>query len=101
MSASPGRFLCRALGRATNVTLATPERSTELLKGDFGSVDPAVTKRAMDNLKPAFPPDGRMTPEQWKNAADAALEAEVVKTLPNSAEGGVWTNKYLVNIPKS
>lgn len=91
----------RAVGRANNLLTSDLPAFKEALRSAMPQIAPNVIDPAIDQLKNTFAPDGRMNADLWKGPIEAFLFSGAIKQAPAStAEGTIWTNKYLVNVPK-
>jgi NitT/TauT family transport system substrate-binding protein len=93
--------VCRALARACNLLLNDLSTSKQILKAVFSETDPSVVELGLDSLKSGYNPDARMTEQMWHNAADLFMFAGAMESAPPLAEGALWTNKYLTDVPKA
>lgn len=91
--------VCRAVGRANNVMRNDPAAVEATLKEVLPGTSPEVAKAAIEAVRMTFAADGRMTEAMWKNVGDVLLASAAIKVVAPTAEGGIWTNKYIVNVP--
>ncbi len=60
----------------------------------IGSTDLAVTKRVLDAFLPALSENGCFTQKAVAGSLDTMLEAKIIETKADPAEGVLWTGKY-------
>lgn len=93
--------VCRALGRACNVLATDLPRSKASLKTSLPQTNPQALDLVLDQeAKIVFGADGRMSEDMWKNTVTVFKTSGAVKDVPTTAEGTMWSNKFLVNVAK-
>lgn len=93
------RKMVRAVARGTNYVPSHLEESTRVIQARFKRMKPEVVAESVRSLVPAFGGSGRMTEAMWANSMKL-WKAGTVKEDVDIKEGGLWTNRYIVNIPK-
>lgn len=89
------RRAARAIARANNLIQSDLAGSIASLRQSMPEINPQVVELAMNNAQKAFGKDALMTEAMWKNAIDVLVDGGTVKRAPKSAEGELWTNKFL------
>ena len=56
---------------------------------------------ALADMRSTLVPDAKMTEARWKNVIDIYRELGIITAPIPPTDGTIWTNKYLVDIPKS
>ncbi len=96
----PAQRIARALGRANNHIQNDFDDSKRILKSVLPGAVPEIVDQVMAENRGAFAMDARMTESGWKNAVEVHLASGAIKTNVPTQEGVIWTNKYLVDVPK-
>lgn len=93
------RRVATAISMGNNFIIQYPEQALRLLQeGPFSETDPAIIEDAFyATILPQVEklPDGLMTEEMWDATNTVLLEAGVIDSPIDVAEGGFWTNEYI------
>ncbi|MBI2201763.1 MAG: ABC transporter substrate-binding protein [Armatimonadetes bacterium] len=85
----------RAIARGANVLLDQTEEGKKTLQKTFPRIPPEVLSLSVDNMKPGFLRNGRMSEEHWKNLSQVFQDVGITKGPLETREGKLWTNRYL------
>jgi NitT/TauT family transport system substrate-binding protein len=83
-----------ALTKAMAKIKSDPDAAAEQILDHLGTDDLEVTKRTLNALLPALSEDGCFSEESVSSALDTMLEAEIIESEGDPAEGTFWTNDY-------
>jgi NitT/TauT family transport system substrate-binding protein len=88
-----------AISMGNNYIIEHPEEALRVLQeGPFVDTDPAIVETAFyETILPQVEalPSGLMSQEQWEETNTVLLEAGVIESPVDVAEGGFWTNEYI------
>ncbi len=84
----------RALRKGMQKIKADPEGVVATVAKYIGSKDLAVTKRVLTAFMPALSESGCFTQKAVAGSLDTMLEAKIIDTKGDPAEGVLWTAKY-------
>jgi NitT/TauT family transport system substrate-binding protein len=85
----------KSLNDAYDWLKTDPAGALAALKPYFPDTDPATLKISFDATVPAMSPHGKMSEAAVKNQLQVLKSIDAVKSIPSTAEGGLWTNQYL------
>lgn len=91
------RFVQAAI-EASRFAKANPDKTREYVKAYFPDMNDQVLEAGMKDMLPSLPDDGRMTEDYVKSYLKMNLDMgiiENVKAMPSTADGVLWTNKYI------
>jgi ABC-type nitrate/sulfonate/bicarbonate transport system substrate-binding protein len=84
----------RALKKGMQKVKADPAAAAPTVAKAIGSTDLALTKRVLDAFLPALSENGCFTAKAVAASLDTMLEAKIIATPGDPAEGVLWTSKY-------
>lgn len=98
-NASVAERTCRALRRASNLASSEPAKFKEALRAGLSSIAPNILDPSVDQMRSSYGAGAPMTEQMWKNPIEVYVFSGAIKQPLPTAEGTLWTNRYLVNIP--
>ena len=84
----------RALKKGMQKIKANPDDAVATVGKYTGSKDLALTKRVLNAFLPALSENGCFTQKAVAGSLDIMLEAKIIETKADPAEGVLWTAKY-------
>jgi NitT/TauT family transport system substrate-binding protein len=84
----------RALKKAMQKIKADPDAAVPTVAKYIGSKDLPLTKRVLNAFLPALSENGCFTQKAVSGSLDTMLEAKIIDTKADAAEGVLWTGKY-------
>ena len=85
----------RSLNQAYQWLIENRAEALEALKVYFPETDMGTLSLSVDSLIPAIMPGGTLSAEAIQNQLDVWVSFGYVESSPSSAEGVLWTNKYI------
>ena len=89
------RRIAQTLGQGNDMFHDRFGEVVDIMKKQYPAVPPKALERALERDKDSFPRGGRMTQAMWDNNVKVSVEAKLVSSAPSTAEGEMWTNKFL------
>ena len=89
------RGAARALAKANNFLVNSPNAVAVLRANHFKNVSEEVLAESLRQIRDAIPVDGKATQAAWEGAMRFAIASGLIKQPIDMTEGVYWTNKYL------
>ena len=89
------RRVAHTLGQANDMFSTSFGEAVDILKQQFASVPAKAMERALERDRDSYPRGCRMTAAMWENNIKVALDTKMISTALPTAEGDLWTNKFL------
>lgn len=85
-----------AISMGNNYILKYPDQALKILQAQFSKVDPSVIENAFNKtILPQVKEDGKFDSAMWENTNTVLVDAGIIDKPVDTAEGVVWTNKYI------
>jgi len=85
-----------AIAMGNNYILQYPDEALKILQAQFSKVDPSVVENAFNKtILPQVKEDGKFDAAMWDNTNTVLVDAGIIDKAVDTAEGVVWTNKYI------
>lgn len=89
------RRIAQTLGQANDMFHTRFGEAVDILKQMSPNIPGKAIESALERAKDSYPRGGRMTTTMWENNVKVAVDLKMIsKPLP-TAEGEMWTNKFL------
>jgi NitT/TauT family transport system substrate-binding protein len=89
------RRVAHALGQANDMFATKFGEVVDVLKQQFASVPAKAMEHALERDRDSYPRGCRMTAAMWENNIKVALDTKMISASLPTAEGQLWTNKFL------
>jgi ABC-type nitrate/sulfonate/bicarbonate transport system substrate-binding protein len=91
----------RAMDKSIKFMLDNTEDAVKILKDNyFQDTDIDTVRISLKALLPSINPEGKLSETAIKNQLTVLKDLGVMKDLPNTSEGKLWTNKWNPDMKK-